>query len=349
MLSLNSCECRCANTEHADKRRVCMNNDTVVYIGVDVSKASLRFDAGSFFAGDVKNTPAAVRRALAALAAKLPAGSSPHVCFESTGRYARNLSGACLAAGVPVSTLNPHKVRLYARSMSVAAKTDPVDARMIRLFAEHRRPRPDAPPREGGDESRELAGLRALLGKQLTALLGFLEGAGSACARKIVRAQVQALKVRIAAVDARLRELRDADTATAGICTELVRISGVGELTAMLVCALAPEIGTLGRRRSASLAGLAPHPDDSGTIRAPRHICGGRFNLRRVLYMAALSAAHFNPDLKPVYERLVGAGKPRKAALVCVMRKLFAHMDRAAARWLRERAAAGMLSAPAHA
>ena len=326
-----------------------MSGGTVVYVGVDVSKASLRFDAGSYFTGDVKNTPAAVRRALAALAGKLPEGCSPHVCFESTGRYARNLSGACRAAGVPASTLNPHKVRLYARSMSVAAKTDPVDARMIRLFAEHRRPRPDAPPREGGDESRELAGLRALLGKQLTALLGFLEGAGPARVRKIVRAQIRALRLRIAAVDARLRELRDADADTAGVCAELAKISGVGELTAMLVCTLAPELGTLGRRRAASLAGLAPHPDDSGTIRAPRHICGGRFNLRRVLYMAALSAAHFNPELKPVYGRLVGAGKPRKAALVCVMRKLFAHMDRVAARWRRERAAAGMPPAPAQA
>ena len=65
--------------------------------------------------------------------------------------------------------------------------------------------------------------------------------------------------------------------------------------------------------------------------------------------MAALSAAHCNAELKPVYERLVGAGKPKKAALVCVMRKLFAHMDRAAARLLRERAAAGMPPAPAHA
>ena len=347
MLNLNSCECRCANTEHADKRRVCMNNGTVVYIGVDVSKASLRFDAGSFFTGDVKNRPPAVRRALAALAGKLPAGSSPHVCFESTGRYGRNLSAACGAAGIPASTLNPYKVRMYARSMSVAAKTDPVDARMIRLFAEHRRPRPDASPREGGEESRELAGLRALLGKQLTALLGFLEGAGAASVRKTARAQVKALGRRIAAVDARLGELRDADEDTAGVCAELVKISGVGELTAMLVCALVPELGTLGRRRSASLAGLAPHPDDSGTIRAPRHICGGRFNVRRVLYMASLSAAHFNADLKPVYERLVGAGKPKKVALVCVMRKLFAHMDNVAARWLRERADAGRQPAPA--
>lgn len=324
-----------------------MNDGTVVYVGVDVSKASLRFDAGSFFTGDVKNTPAAVRRALAALAVKLPAGSSPHVCFESTGRYGRNLAGACFAAGVPVSTLNPHRVRLYARAMSVAAKTDPVDARMIRLFAEHRRPRPDAPPRGGGEESRELAGLRSLLGKQLTALLGFLEGAGSASARKTVRAQIRALRLRIAAVDARLCGLRDADVDTAGVCAELAKISGVGELTAMLVCALVPELGTLGRRRSASLAGLAPHPEDSGTIRAPRHIRGGRFNLRRVLYMAALSAARFNAELKPSYERLVGAGKPRKAALVCVMRKLFAHMDRVAARWRGERAAAGIRSAPA--
>ena len=323
-----------------------MKDGAVVYIGVDVSKASLRFDAGSFFTGDVKNTPAAIRRALASLAKKLPAGSSPHVCLESTGRYGRNLSGACAAAGIPASTLNPYKVRMYARSMSVAAKTDPVDARMIRLFAEHRKPLPDAPLPEGRAEVRELAALRALLMKQMTALLGFLEGSCASSVRKTARAQVRALGRKIAGVEGRLRMLKDSDAHTAGICAELVKIDGVGELTAMLVCALVPELGTLGRRRSASLAGLAPHPEDSGTIRAPRHIRGGRFNVRRSLYMSALSAAHCNGVLSPVYKRLVDAGKPKKAALVCVMRKLFAHMDSVASRWLRAQAAAGSQLAP---
>jgi len=324
-----------------------MKNGGVVYIGVDVSKVWLRFDAGSYFTGDVKNAPASIRRALAALAAKLPAGSTLHVCFESTGRYGRNLSEACAAAGIPASTLNPYKVRMYARSMSVAAKTDPVDARMIRLFAEHRKPRPDAPLPEGRAEARELAALRALLMKQMTALLGFLECSCASSVRKTVQAQVRALERKIAGVEVRLRGLRDADTHTAGVCSELVKIDGVGELTAMLVCALVPELGKLGRRRSASLAGLAPHPEDSGTIRAPRHIRGGRFNVRRSLYMAALSASRCNGVLSPVYKRLVGAGKPKKAALVCVMRKLFAHMDSVASRWLRTQAAAGGQPVPA--
>lgn len=319
-----------------------MKDGAVVYIGVDVSKASLRFDAGSFFTGDVKNTPAAIRRALASLAKKLPAGSRPHVCFESTGRYGRDLSAACFAAGVPASTLNPCRVRQYAQSMSVSAKTDPVDARMIRRYAEHRRPPADEPVPEGQAEARELAVMRALLMKQITAMHGSIEGARAAMVKKIAREQVKALQKKIAVIDKRLRELRKSDARTSGIYDELVKIKGVGEKTATQVCALAPELGTLGRRRAASLAGLAPHPQDSGTIHAPRRISGGRFNLRRTLYMAALAASRYEGEvLGDFYKRMVAAGKPKKVALVCVMRKLFAYMDKVAAQWLRAHAAAG--------
>ena len=122
-----------------------MNDVAVVYVGVDVSKDSLRFDAGDFFTGDVKNKPAAIRSALKRLAGKLPAGSVPHVCYESTGRYGWDLAAACAAAGIPSSILNPCKVRQYTQAMSVSAKTDPVDAWMIRLFAEHRKPPADEP------------------------------------------------------------------------------------------------------------------------------------------------------------------------------------------------------------
>lgn len=316
-----------------------MNTAPIVYVGVDVAKASLRFDAGDGYSKNVENQPAAIKRELARLRKRVPAGSALQVCFEATGCYTRKLKHACVEAGVAASTLNAYKVKQYARAMSVSAKTDLIDARMIRLYSEHRKPGPDAPMTEGQEEMKELAGLRALYQKQEGMLRGALESAGAACAVKSVKASLASVERQISRLEARLEELRDADAKRAAVCAELTKIAGVGDLTALLVTSLVPELGTLSRRRSASLAGLAPHPEDSGTIHAPRHIKGGRFHVRRTLYMAALSASQFNAVLKVVYERKIKEGKPFKVAIVCIMRKLFVHMDRVAAKVLKDLAA----------
>src|SRR6266436_9006952 len=98
----------------------------------------------------------------------------------------------------------------------------------------------------------------------------------------------------------------------------------VGARTAALVLAQMPELGQLNRRQAAALAGLAPFNHDSGSVRGKRAIFGGRpaSALRSGLYMAALSAARFNPILPNFYQRLRATGKPHKLALTAVMRKL---------------------------
>ena len=85
---------------------------------------------------------------------------------------------------------------------------------------------------------------------------------------------------------------------------------------------LMPEIGTLDRKQVASLAGLAPITRQSGQWQGKAFIGGGRKPLRDALYMPALIAMRFNPDLKAKYEHLRSAGKPAKVAIVAVMRKL---------------------------
>ena len=102
---------------------------------------------------------------------------------------------------------------------------------------------------------------------------------------------------------------------------------GVGRLTAVLVLPALPELGTLNRRQAAALAGLCPYNRDSGKWAGQRHISGGRADVRRALYMAALSASRSNHLLKPFYDRLIAAGKPFKVALTAVMRKLVVLMN----------------------
>lgn len=83
-----------------------------------------------------------------------------------------------------------------------------------------------------------------------------------------------------------------------------------------------PEIGTLGRKQAAALAGLAPMTRQSGTWKGKAFIQGGRKHLRDALYMPALVATRFNPQMRDKYQTMIQAGKPAKVALTAIMRKL---------------------------
>ena len=99
-------------------------------------------------------------------------------------------------------------------------------------------------------------------------------------------------------------------------------MAGVGAATAAALLALMPELGQLDRRQVAALAGLAPHPRQSGATEAYRRTRGGRPEVKRVLFMAALSAARYNETLRIVYQRLLANGKCKLVALTAIMRKL---------------------------
>ena len=102
----------------------------------------------------------------------------------------------------------------------------------------------------------------------------------------------------------------------------LTSVKGVGPTTASTLLAQLPELGPLNRKQITALVGLAPMNRDSGTLRGQRHIFGGRADVRRVLYVAALVGTRFNPVLKTFYARLLAAGKAKKVALVACMHKL---------------------------
>ena len=70
------------------------------------------------------------------------------------------------------------------------------------------------------------------------------------------------------------------------------------------------------------MAGLAPYADDSGKKTGIRRIRGGRPEVRRMMYLAALSAAKNRGPLKEFYDRLRERGKRGKVALIAVARKL---------------------------
>jgi transposase len=102
----------------------------------------------------------------------------------------------------------------------------------------------------------------------------------------------------------------------------LTSITGFGPVVATTLIACLAELGTCSRKQIGMLAGLAPVADESGEHQGIRVIWGGRPNVRRVLYLAAITAARFNADMKAFFNRLTATGKPAKLALVAVARKL---------------------------
>jgi len=126
----------------------------------------------------------------------------------------------------------------------------------------------------------------------------------------------------ITLLDKRLAEIVASDAALARRYQLLVSMPGVGPVLAVTLLALLPELGQMHRRQIAALVGVAPYDFDSGKLKGMRCIWGGRAPVRRVLYMAALIACRFNPELRAFHDRLAAAGKKAKVVIVAVMRKI---------------------------
>ena len=287
-------------------------------LGVDVSKAWL--DVARAGAPEVTrwgNDPAGIQ----ALLEKLQSDPPELVLMEATGGYEMALVRQAQAAGLAVAVANPHQIRSFARAKGRLAKTDALDARVIAEFAAVMHP-PALPPADAQREVlADLVARRRQLIEMLTAEKNRLQQAPARIA-ELIQEHLQLLKSQLACVDTEIALTIDADPALAHRRAILTSVPGIGEITAAVILAELPELGTTGDKQIAALAGVAPVNRDSGTLRGERHIAGGRSSVRCALYMAALSAVRREPSLKTFYARKRSQGKPTKVALVAAMRKL---------------------------
>lgn len=299
-----------------------------VVVGVDVAKAHVdvsvlgaRIDVQRF------DNEVDGHSTLVAALAPLEVGL---VVMEATGGYEAALACALQAAGLPVAVINPRQARDFASAMGQLAKTDRIDARVLaelacvlvrrQDLARFLRPIDDA-------NQQWLAALvtrrRQLLGMMLserqrlqltpTKLRSSIEAIITA-----IRAQLDDIEAQM--VDHVHEHFADLDKI-------LRSASGIGPIASSTLIAELPELGHLNRRQIAALVGVAPMAKDSGTMRGRRRVQGGRFDVRRVLYMATLTAAFRNPVIKAYYQRLLAAGKLPKVALVACMRKLLTTLN----------------------
>ena len=259
------------------------------------------------------------------LTAMLQAAQVDLVVVEATGGYERGVVCALQSVGVCVARLNLRQARDFAKSMGVLAKTDQVDARVLRDFADvlarhAERSRYITPMVDRAREQlAELMTRRRQLVDMRVAEHNRLEHAGPRAARSITSV-LKLLDKQIAAIDAHIDDHMDQHFKAQRHLLDSVK--GVGPVTILTLTAALPELGQLGRRQIAKLVGVAPLSDDSGGRSGKRRTWGGRSEVRSVVYMAAIVAMRHNPVIREFYERLLKAGKPKKMAIVACMRKL---------------------------
>ena len=260
--------------------------------------------------------------ALHAFAATLDAACLA-VC-EATGGYELDLLAALLAAGVPAHRADARKVKAFIRSFGTYAKTDDLDARALARYGVERGG--ELAAWRARDEQRlKLQGLVLLrrdLVRDRVAYRNRRAARAAAPLASILDPLLETFDAQIRALEAQIEDLIETAPAIAAPVRKLTAIPGLGATTAVALIALLPELGQVSRKQIASLAGLAPHPDQSGDADRYRRTRGGRQEVKRTLFMAALSAARHHPALAPFFKRLVERGKPRLIAITAVMRKL---------------------------
>src|SRR5947207_3594218 len=293
-----------------------------VYAGVDVAKASLQLHLQGRQT-QFANQPAG----LAKLRPQLQSIPHVHVVCEATGGYERPLVQALHQARIPVSVTNPAQVRAAAQAQGQRAKTDRIDAALLTDYGQRYQPKPTPPSTPTQVQLVALTQWLTQLVQNLALAKTQAEHHQVAFVRKQHAKLLAHYQSQIAAVEKQIQALLAQDAELQQRVECLDQIEGVGPRTAWLVLAHMPELGQLNRQAVAALAGLAPWTRESGTMKGMRCIGGGRPEVRLALYMAALTAARFNPVLKPFYQRLRTKNKPAKVALTAVMRRLLVYMN----------------------
>lgn len=289
------------------------------FIGIDVSKHLLEV---AVHEQDYQFRCANRASAFAGLLAELIDLRPALIVLEATGGLERAVVAALHGAGLPVVVVNPRQVRDFARALGQLAKTDRLDARVLAAFAGA--VKPPQRPIKTNDELE----LDALTGRrdQLVEMLADEKNRRAAAATDSLRDEIQQhidwLKDRIAELDQQLKKLVQGSARWQVKDQILQSTPGIGPVVSALLLAQLPELGTLNRQQISKLVGVAPLNRDSGQQRGSRHIYGGRANVRRVLYMAVLTASRCNPVIKAFYERLRARQKPFKVAITACMRKL---------------------------
>jgi transposase len=292
---------------------------TAVAAGIDAGKSYL--DVGiepSRKHFRVANAAAGIEDAIA----RLQQAKVSKVVLEAIGPFAQVAVRRLVAAGFEVGLINPRRIKAFREAEGKRAKTDRLDARLIARFAvqmtDALRPVPS--------ESQQLLKVLATRRRQLVEMIAMektrLKQATDLELCQSHRTAIAVLGAERTRIEADLEARLAADATAQRRKFVLLSIPGFGPAVSTTLIIDLPELGTLDRRAIASLAGLAPHPNQSGTSIGRNQIGGGRPCVRTALYMAGLVASRCNPRFRTEYQAMRANGKPAKVAIIAIARKL---------------------------
>jgi transposase len=307
-----------------------LSNHTVtssLTVGIDVAKATLEMGLSDRMATSSHSNDELGHGALLARLEQLRTQGAHIglVVLEATGGLEAEVAWTLQLAGWPVVVVNPRQARDFARSMGQLAKTDRIDAQLLARLGQTLLQRPDLAKliKPLPDERQRMLQAMVTRRRQLLAMRVAEQQRAAGPERRMRKS----LNIMLKALDRELARLEQEMHAFIGehhaeLLALLSEVKGVGKATISTLLAEVPELGELSGREISALVGVAPINRDSGTLRGKRTIFGGRPQVRKVLFMAAMVASRYNPVIKAFYERLVAAGKPKKLAITACMRKL---------------------------
>jgi transposase len=288
------------------------------YVGVDVSKAKLDIASGKTGEYWQESNDGVGIQHIVKRIKDMPASMT---IVESTGGLETALITELFAAGLPFALVHPARVRNFARSIGLLAKTDKLDALLLARYGKAVKPPATQLP---GEEEQKMNANMVRRRQLLDMLVAEKNHLCSTCLslRPKVEEHITWLEIEVEKLDQEINDQIQQLSRFKEKEAILRSAKGVGPvLCAKLISAL-PELGQLDRKKIAALVGVAPFNRDSGPHRGKRRIRGGRIDIRGVLYMSIIAAVRYNPTIKSFYQRLLNMGKLKKVAMVACMRKL---------------------------
>ncbi len=244
------------------------------------------------------------------------------VIIEATGKWHRELFRSLYQSNVPAVVIDPYKARMFAQALGILAKTDQIDASVLSRYGAMVGPAVRPPKPEVVEQIAELVTGRDTAVKEQTRLQNQLSAATDAFFKKQLRRRLARIAKDIEALEREILARIATDPELTRRYDILISIPGIGPATAATLIARMGKLGALPDKEITMLSGLAPIANQSGNYDGKRLIWGGRKPVRRMLYLAAVTAKQWNPSLKAFYDRLEEKGKETKVALVAVARKL---------------------------
>lgn len=289
-----------------------------VNVGIDVGKAQLDL---CLLERDQTWAVPNKEQAIAALVRRLSRYRIERIVIEATGRLEQPFVRAALAHSLPVIVVSPLKVRRFAGAVGQLAKTDVIDARLIAQFAATLKPAARCVSDHNAQTIKDLVVRR----RQLTTLRTMEKNRRQVMPHALkpsIDRIIKTIDQELARIEQSINRAIEQHAPSRHKRELLTSMPGIGNSVAATLIGDLPELGSLNRRQIAALTGVAPFNRDSGKLRGKRRIRGGRANSRTAIFLSAMVAIRFNPDIKRFYQRLLAAGKHRMLALTACIRKI---------------------------